>query len=225
MRKVRETLTAEGFDEVTLIGFCGAPWTVICYMIEGGGSRDFEKARHWAAQDPVSFQKLVDIVTDASIEYLSGQVEAGAEALQIFESWGGILDPDQFRRWVISPTQKIVVALKKKYPAIPIIGFPRGAGTLCLDYAKETGIDAISLDYTIDPQWAAQHLQPIIPVQGNLDPVRLLSGGDALEEGMKSIYTAFAGKPFIFNLGHGVIKETEIAHVERLTKIVRGWSV
>lgn len=221
--RVREILSKEGFEETTLIGFCGSPWTVICYMLEGESSRDFEAARRWALRDPASFQKLVDIVTEASIDYLSGQVEAGAEALQLFDSWSGILDQDQFARWVIAPSKKIVVALKKKYPHIPLIGFPRGTGTFALPYAKETGVDCIGLDYTVDPAWAAENLQPILPVQGNLDPVRLLAGGASLEEGLAKIYESFGGKPFIFNLGHGVIKETDIAHVERLTEIVRGW--
>lgn len=223
--RVRGMLIEEGFEDVALIGFCGSPWTVICYMVEGGGSRDFESARRWALRDPAVFQKLVDIVTDASIEYLSGQVDAGAEVLQLFESWGGILDPEQFDRWVIAPTKKIVAAMKKKYPDIPIIGFPRGAGTLCLPYAQETGIDCIALDTTIDPEWVVEHLLPLLPVQGNLDPVRLLAGGNALEIGMKNIQKSFEGKNFIFNLGHGVIKETPVEHVEQLRDIVRGWAV
>lgn len=220
---VRSKLTDEGFHETTLIGFCGSPWTVACYMVEGGGSRDFEKPRRWALKDPQGFQKLIDIVTEASIEYLSGQIDAGAEVIQLFDSWAGILDPDQFAKWVIAPTKKIVSAIKEKYPNIPIIGFPRGAGTLSLDYAKQTGIDCIGLDYTVDPKWAAEHLCPLLPVQGNLDPARLLSGGIALEDGMKAIFEAFRGKDFIFNLGHGVIKETDITNVERLSEIVRGW--
>lgn len=221
--RVREMLSAEGFDDVTLIGFCGAPWTVICYMLEGKGSRDFEGARKWALRDPESFQQLVDIVTESSIEYLSGQVDAGAEALQLFDSWSGILDRDQFAKWVIAPTKKIVGVMKKRYPHIPIIGFPRGAGTFAVDYAKQTGVDCIGLDYAIDPEWAAQNLQSVLPVQGNLDPVRLLAGGQSLQEGLAEIYRAFGEKPFIFNLGHGVIKETDIENVQALTDIVRGW--
>lgn len=221
--RVRAMLAEEGFHETTLIGFCGSPWTVACYMVEGGGSRDFERPRRWALTDPEGFQKLIDIVMDASIEYLSGQIDAGAEAIQLFDSWAGILDPDQFSKWVIAPTKRIVSAMKEKYPHIPIIGFPRGAGTLSLAYAKETGVDCIGLDYTIDPVWAAENLCSLLTVQGNLDPARLLAGGAALEDGMAAIYGSFAGKNFIFNLGHGVIKETDIAHVEQLTKIVRSW--
>lgn len=222
---VREKLVQEGREQTTMIGFAGSPWTVICYMAEGGGSRDFEAARRWALQDPASFQKLVDIVTKATITYLSGQIRAGAEAIQLFESWAGLLGPDQFRRWIIEPNKTIVAALKRDFPHIPVIGFPKGAGLLMLDYAKNTGIDAIGVDHTVDPLWAAQNLQPLMPVQGNLDPVRLLVGGAALDEGLETIRSTMGQYPFIFNLGHGIIKETAIENVQRLTDTVRGWTV
>jgi uroporphyrinogen decarboxylase len=222
--RVRKMLSDEGFDEVALIGFSGGVWTVICYMLEGHGSRDFEAARRWALRDPASFQQLVDIVSEATIEYLCGQVEAGVEALQIFESWGGILDPDQFARWVIAPTKKIIDAVKAKHPNVPIIGFPRGAGVQSLAYAKNTSIDAIGIDYTLDPKWAVENLQTLMPVQGNLDPVRLLAGGKALEDGLHTIHETLGQGPFIFNLGHGVIKSTDVENVQHLTDIVRGWS-
>ena len=221
----REKMAAESFDETTLIGFCGSPWTVACYMIEGGGSRDFEAARRWALRDPSSFQKLVDILVAASCTYLGGQIKAGAEAIQLFDSWSGVLDPDEFHRWVIEPTKTIRSYLKTNFPDVPVIGFPRGAGVLAKDYAKLTGVDCIGLDQMMDPYWAAENLQTILPVQGNLDPVRLLCGGDALEKGMTRIHDAFSSGAFIFNLGHGVIKETRIEHVEKLRDIVRGWAV
>jgi len=223
VRQVREKLKKEKFDWVATIGFCGSPWTVICYMIEGGGSKDFEAARRWALRDPKSFQKLVDLVTAASIAYLAGQIKAGAEVIQLFESWAGILDGDEFRRWIIEPTKTITTYLKKNYPHVPVIGFPRTGSAMIVEYAKDTGIDAISLDYTIDPVWAAQNLQPILPVQGNLDPVRLLTGGEALESGMKRIFSALIDHPFIFNLGHGVIKETKPEHVAELADMVWAW--
>lgn len=223
--RTREMLSSEKFDETTLIGFCGSPWTVICYMIEGRGSKDFESARRWALRDPASFQKLVDIVAEASCLYLAGQIRAGAEVIQLFESWAGLLDAQEFKRWVIAPTKKIRDYLEQNFPHIPVIGFPRGAGALMLDYASETGIDCIGLDQMMDPHWAAQNLQTLLPVQGNLDNVRLLAGGAALEEGLGNIHAAFKGRPWIFNLGHGVIKETDVANVEKLRDIVKGWSV
>lgn len=222
--RTRDRMAKEGFDETALIGFCGSPWTVICYMIEGKGSRDFDRARQWALTDPKSFQTLTNIVVEASVKYLSGQIRAGAEAIQLFDSWSGVLDSDQFQRWVIEPTKTIVAALKKDFLHIPVIGFPRGAGIKTISYAHQTGIDCIGLDQTIDPAWAAHHLQSILPVQGNLDNVRLLAGGKALDDGLRDIYEALGKHPFIFNLGHGVIKETDIAHIEHLAKTVKGWT-
>jgi uroporphyrinogen decarboxylase len=221
--RVRDKLCQEKFDETALIGFCGSPWTVICYMIEGQGSKDFEAARRWALHDPESFQKLVDIVTEASCIYLTGQIRAGAEAIQLFDSWSGLLDAGEFHKWVIAPTKKIRKYLKDNFPDIRIIGFPRGAGVLSTDYVKDTGVDCIGLDQTISPGWAVKNLQTLLPVQGNLDPIRLLCGGAALEEGLETIYKAFSGRPWIFNLGHGVIKETDISHIEKLRDITRGW--
>lgn len=223
--KTRDLMAQEGFDETTLIGFCGSPWTVICYMVEGHGSRDFDKARQWALKDPKTFQELTDIVVEASVKYLSGQIRAGAEVIQLFDSWSGVLDSDQFLRWVIQPTKKIVDAIKKDFPHVPVIGFPRGAGIKTVAYAKQTGVDCVGLDQTIDPAWAEHHLQSFIPVQGNLDNVRLLTGGKALDDGLRDIQQTLAKKPFIFNLGHGVIKETDIANVEQLAKTVKGWTL
>ncbi len=225
VERTREKMRNEGFDETTLIGFCGSPWTVACYMVEGGGSRDFESARRWALQDPAGFQNLIDILVEASCIYLAGQIKAGAEVIQLFESWAGILDAAEFKKWVIAPTKKIRAYLKENFPDTPVIGFPRGAGAMMVNYAQETGIDAIGIDQMTDPSWAAQNLQSRLPVQGNLDPIRLLAGGIALEEGLEKIRICFSGKPFILNLGHGIIKETPIEHVTKLRDIVRGWTV
>lgn len=216
-----QKMKSEGFIETALIGFSGSPWTVICYMIEGHGSKDFAKARLWALQNPLSFQTLVDIVIEASCIYLSGQIKAGAEVVQLFESWSGVLDSTEFKKWVITPTKKIRDYLKTNHPDIPVIGFPRGAGVLVKSYSVETGIDCIALDQMVSPEWAVDNLQGHIPVQGNLDPVRLLVGGKALEDDAERIISNFEKLPFVFNLGHGIIKETPISHVEKLSNIIR----
>jgi len=215
--RVKAGLMAENFLQTSLIGFCGSPWTVACYMIEGGGSRDFEKARAWSYSNRKSFERLMDVLVEASIRYLSGQVRAGAEIVQLFDSWAGILDRQSFLDWVITPTKKIIATLKKEHPTIPIIGFPRGAGVFLQSYAGETGIDGLGLDYGVDCAWAARTLPSDIILQGNLDPLRLLTGGDTLFNEMENIYNSLAPRGFIFNLGHGVIKQTPVDHVSRLT--------
>ncbi|MCB1556686.1 MAG: uroporphyrinogen decarboxylase [Alphaproteobacteria bacterium] len=220
--KIREELKAEGFDQTALIGFAGAPWTVATYMVEGSGSKEFLHVKGWAYRDPAGFQKLIDIVTETTIHYLSRQAESGAEALQLFDSWAGVLDEKQFARWVIAPTKKIIAALKRIHPDIPIIGFPRGAGFLYERYARETGVDALGLDQTV-PLAQATALQKICPVQGNLDPACLLSGGPEMEARITEILTALSDGPFIFNLGHGVIKDTPVVHVERLARIIEAF--
>jgi len=225
IKLTREKLMAEKFDRTTLIGFCGSPWTVACYMVQGHGGSDFNKATSWAKEHPESFQKLINILTAASCIYLSAQINAGVEAVQLFESHAGLLEGDQFEKWVIEPTHKIGEYLKDFHGDIPVIGFPRNAGKATLDYALETLIDCVGLDYDADLAWAAKEITPHMPVQGNLDPAMLLAGGAALEQGLEKIRITLEGKPFIFNLGHGVIKETPVEHVEQLTRIVRGWSV
>lgn len=220
---IRQGFAQEGFDQTALIGFAGAPWTVICYMVEGQATRDFIRAKQWAAADPKSFGTLVDIVTKATIHYLRRQADAGAEALQIFDSWAGVLDEDEFRRWSMGPVKIIAAALKETHPDIPLIGFPRGAGLLYEDYAQKTGVHAVSIDYQLPVSWAAKTLQPYCPVQGNLDPVRLLAGGTALEKGVEKIMETLSGRPFIFNLGHGIHKDTPPDHVKKLVQLVRGY--
>lgn len=210
--------------ECALIGFSGAPWTVATYMIEGGSSRDFAKTKMWAYRDPNGFQKLIDILVDATADYLTAQVDAGAEALQIFDSWAGALDEAGFRQWSIAPIKAIVAKVRDRHPQIPIIGFPRGAGPLYAEFAGETGVNAVSLDQGLPAAWAAETLQGSVTTQGNLDPMALLAGGAALDGAVDHILDAFSGGPHVFNLGHGIIKETPPEHVTRLVSRIRGTS-
>ncbi|MFA5593003.1 MAG: uroporphyrinogen decarboxylase [Micavibrio sp.] len=224
VERVRGLLQAEWFDDVTLIGFCGSPWTVACYMVEGGSSPDFSHTRSLAKTDPDFFAALIDLVTEASCLYLEGQIKAGAETLQLFDSWAGLVDADDFTRWVIDPAKKIRAFIKQNYPHIPVIGFPRGCAKPLLErYAQETGVDCIGLGQEADRGWAAQTLQPLMPVQGNLDPVLLRGGGAALEGEIERICADFGNTPFIFNLGHGIHKETPIENVTRLSSKIREW--
>ena len=219
VRLVREELGAE----TTLLGFAGSPWTVATYMIAGQGSRDQQAARIMAYRDPAALQAIADAIVAVTVEYLSGQVEAGAEAVQLFDSWAGSLAPTEFERWVIAPNAKIVGAFKARHPDVPVIGFPKGAGEKLPAYARETGVDAVGIDETVDPAWAARELPAGMPVQGNLDPLLLLAGGDQLDSASRRILDAFSSRSHVFNLGHGIDKETPIAHVERLLEVVRGW--
>ncbi len=210
--------------ETTLLGFAGSPWTVATYMVAGEGSRDHHDTRAMAYRDPSAFQAIIDAITDVTIEYLSGQVEAGAEGLQLFDSWSGSLAPAQFERWVIAPNAKIAAEMQRRYPNVPVIGFPKGAGEKLAAYARETGVNAVGVDETIDPLWAARELPANMPVQGNLDPLLLLSGGADLETQTIRVLEAFADRPHVFNLGHGIGQFTPIEHVEALLKVVRAWS-
>src|SRR5690606_3149352 len=218
VRLVRQQLG----NETTLLGFAGSPWTVATYMIAGQGSRDHRAARLPADSDPAAPQAILDAIVTASVDYLSGQIEAGAEAVQLFDSWAGSLAPAEFERWVIAANAAIVSALKARHPNTPVIGFPKGSGEKLPAYARETGVDAVGIDETIDPRWAARELPAGMPVQGNLDPLLLLAGGDQLEAAARRILDAFAERPHVFNLGHGIDKTTPIAHVERLLEVVRG---
>jgi uroporphyrinogen decarboxylase len=207
--------------EVALIGFAGSPWTVATYMVEGGTSRDFQTIRLWAYGDPEGFSTLIDLLVTATIEHLSAQIEAGVEIVQLFDTWAGILPEAAFRRFVIEPTRRIVAALSSRHPGIPIIGFPRSAGLLAEAYATETGVTAISLDATMPLSVARDRLQALRPVQGNLDPLLLVVGGDAMAAQARAILNTLAGGPFIFNLGHGIVPQTPPEHVQRLVDIVR----
>ena len=219
----RQKLKDEKLNDTALIGFAGSPWTVACYMIEGGGSKTFVKTKKWAETDPQSFQKLIDILVQATSAYLIKQIEAGAQIIQLFDSWAGLLGKEEFEKWAIEPTAKIIQAVRVTYPDIPVIGFPREAGENAISYAQKTGIQAIGMDYSMEPEWARDHLQSLLPVQGNLDPSILLEGGEALKRQAHKILEIFADKPFIFNLGHGVIKETPPEHVMQLCEIIRNF--
>jgi uroporphyrinogen decarboxylase len=207
--------------DVTLLGFCGAPWTVATYVIAGEGTPDQAPARIFAYRHPAAFAALIDRLTNASIEYLVRQLQAGADAVQIFDTWAGVLPPEEFRRWSMEPTQKIVAGVRKTIPYARIIGFPRGASSMLPLYAHHTDVDAVGLDWMIDKTFARYQVQRLKPVQGNLDPLVLLAGGDALDRAVDDVLAAFADGPFIFNLGHGILPETPIGNVERMIKRVR----
>jgi uroporphyrinogen decarboxylase len=207
----------------TLIGFAGAPWTLATYLAQGHGSSDQRAAKLWGYRDPVAFDALLDRLADAVVRHLAGQIDAGADVVQIFESWGSGLPDAMFTRWVIAPTKKIVSALRTKHPKARIIGFPRAT---TLDgyerYARETGVDVVSIDTAAPMAWAAKTLAPKVGIQGNLDPIVLIAGGKALDDAVDYILAATKDVPFIFNLGHGILQETPIAHVEQLVARVRG---
>ncbi len=207
----------------TMLGFAGSPWTVATYMVAGEGSRDQHQTRAMAYRDPGAFQAIIDAITEVTIEYLIGQILAGAEAVQLFDSWSGSLAPAEFERWVIAPNARIVAALAARFPQVPVIGFPKGAGEKLPAYARETGVNALGLDETIDPLWAAAALPVGLPVQGNLDPLLLIAGGPELERQATRILEAFVDRPHVFNLGHGIDQTTPLEHVGELLSLVRGW--
>jgi len=217
VRLVKPQLSAA----TTFLGFAGSPWTVATYMIAGQGSREQAEARTLAYADPGKMHAILDLVAQVTVDYLSGQIAAGVDAVQLFDSWAGSLSPDQFERFVIARTAWIVAELKKRHPDVPVIGFPKGAGGKLGAYARETGIDAIGLDETVDPFWANRELPDGLPVQGNLDPLALLAGGEPMRTAVARILDALGHRPHIFNLGHGIGKETPIAHVEELVELVR----
>ncbi|MEA3017685.1 MAG: uroporphyrinogen decarboxylase [Sphingomonadales bacterium] len=224
LRPIYETVTkvkAALPAPTTFLGFAGSPWTVATYMVAGRGSKEQAEARRLAYADAARFAGIIDAVTSATVDYLCGQIEAGVEAVQLFDSWAGSLAPAQFERWVIAPTAAIVAALKARHPDVPVIGFPKGAGGKLPAYARETGVDAVGLDESVDPVWAAAALPAGLPVQGNLDPLALIAGGEALEHGVRRIISALEGRPHVFNLGHGILPDTPIPHVERLLELVR----
>lgn len=207
--------------EVTMLGFAGSPWTVATYMVAGQGSKDQSAARSLAYRDPEAFQSLIDAIEAATVEYLLGQIDAGAEAVQLFDSWAGSLSPAQFERWVIAPNARLAAAVHEARPGIPVIGFPKGAGAKLPAYARETGVDACGIDETQEASWINAQLPADMPVQGNLDPMLLLAGGAPLDQSIRDICKAFADRPHVFNLGHGIDKTTPIAHVEQLLGTLR----
>jgi uroporphyrinogen decarboxylase len=207
--------------ETTFLGFAGSPWTVATYMVAGKGSKDQSETRRFAYADPAAFGAIIDTIADNTVEYLARQIEAGVDAVQLFDSWSGSLSPAQFERWVIAPTASIVARLHARCPGVPVIGFPKGAGGKLPAYARETGVDAIGLDETVDPVWAHASLPADMPVQGNLDPLALIAGGADLDAAIDRILAAFVDRPHVFNLGHGILPDTPIAHVEQLIARVR----
>ena len=219
VRRVRAGLDADR----TLLGFAGSPWTVATYMVAGEGSRDHHATRALAYRDPSAFQAIIDAIGDVTLDYLAGQIVAGAEAVQLFDSWSGSLAPAEFERWVIAPTARLAAALRQRFPHVPVIGFPKGAGAKLAAYARETGVSAVGLDETIDPVWAHRELPEGMPVQGNFDPVLLEAGGPMIEQRALAILNALAGRPHVFNLGHGIGQHTPIEHIEQLLGVVRSW--
>lgn len=208
--------------QTTFLGFAGSPWTVATYMVAGQGSREQAEARTLAYLDPGKMAAIIARIEALTLDYLSGQVAAGVDAVQLFDSWSGSLAPAEFERWVIAPTARIVDGFRARHPDTPIIGFPKGAGGKLRAYAGETRVDAIGLDETVDPVWANRELPLGLPVQGNLDPLALIAGGDTLADAARRILDAFSGRPHIFNLGHGIQQITPIAHVEQLVALVKG---
>ena len=209
-------------SETTFLGFAGSPWTVATYMVAGQGSKDQGETRRFAYADPKAFGEIVDAIAAMTVDYLASQIANGVEAVQLFDSWAGSLSPAQYERWVIAPNAAIVAKLRARCPGVPIIGFPKGAGGKLPAYARETGVDAVGVDETVDPEWAHANLPDDMPVQGNLDPLALIAGGEALGQATDRILKAFADRPHVFNLGHGILPDTPIAHVEALIARVRG---
>jgi len=208
--------------ETTFLGFAGSPWTVATYMIAGQGSREQAEARTLAYADPGKMDMILDLIATVTVDYLSGQIEAGVEAVQLFDSWAGSLAPAQFERFVIARNAWIVSELKRRHPTVPVIGFAKGAGGKLGAYARETGVDAVGLDETVDPFWANRELPAGLPVQGNLDPLALMAGGAPMRDAALRLLDALGQRPHIFNLGHGIGQYTPIAHVEQLVELVRG---
>jgi uroporphyrinogen decarboxylase len=213
---------AELAPDKCLLGFCGAPWTVASYMVAGRGTPDQAPARLFAARDPQGFGTLIDRLVEASVGYLVRQLEAGADAVQIFDTWAGVLAPGEFERWCIEPVRQIVAQVRARVPEAKIIGFPRGAGTLLGRYIERVPVNAVSLDWTIDRRFARNCVDGHAAVQGNLDPLALVAGGEALDRAVDDVLEGFRDVPLIFNLGHGIVPETPIPHVERMIARVRG---
>ena len=207
--------------ETTFLGFAGSPWTVATYMVRGQGSKDQAEARRMAHAEPERFGALIEAIISATVDYLGDQIDAGVDAVQLFDSWAGSLSPAQFEKWVIAPNAETVRRLKARNPNAVIIGFPKGAGGKLAAYAEGTGVDALGLDETVDPHWANRELPKGLPVQGNLDPLALIAGGDVLKDAVQNILSAFQDRPHIFNLGHGILPDTPIENVELLLNLVR----
>ncbi|MGH6712428.1 MAG: uroporphyrinogen decarboxylase [Bradyrhizobium sp.] len=219
LRRVRRELD----PKIALIGFCGAPWTVATYMVAGQGTPDQGPARMMAYRHPEAFAKIIDTIVENSIQYLLGQLKAGADVLQIFDTWAGVLPPREFQRWSVEPTKRIVEGVRKQVPDAKIIGFPRGAGALLPSYVEATGVNAVSIDWAAEPSLIRNKVQSRVAVQGNLDPLVLIAGGAALDLAIDDVLANYAAGRLIFNLGHGIQPETPIAHVERMVQRVRAY--
>ena len=222
LETVRRVKGALG-PETALLGFAGAPWTVATYMVAGRGSADQAAAKRWAYGDADGFARLIDLLVDATADYLIAQVGAGADAVQIFDSWAGALPAPAFRRWCVDPVRDIVARLKAACPDTPVIGFPRGAGASYAGYAEATGVDAVGLDTAVPVGWAHETLPAGLCVQGNLDPVLLVAGGDAMTDAAKRIIDGFRERPHIFNLGHGITPDVPPEHVAALCVLIRDY--
>jgi uroporphyrinogen decarboxylase len=218
VRRVRSEIAAE----TAFLGFCGAPWTVATYMIAGQGTSDQAPARIFAYEHPDAFQRLIDRLIANSVVYLEKQIDAGVDAVQLFDTWAGVLPPEEFTRWCIEPASAIVAELRRRRPNARVIGFPRGAGAMLEQYVARVPVNAVSIDWTADRTFVRERIQSRVAVQGNLDPLALLAGGEALDRSVDAVMAAFAGGRFIFNLGHGILPATPIAHVERMLRRVRG---
>jgi uroporphyrinogen decarboxylase len=219
LRRVRRELDSN----IALIGFCGAPWTVATYMVAGQGTPDQAPARMMAYRHPEAFTDIIDVLVENSIEYLLGQLAAGADVLQLFDTWAGVLPPREFARWSVEPTRRIVEGVRRHVPDAKIIGFPRGAGALLPGYVEATGVDAVNIDWAAEPSLIRERVQNRVAVQGNLDPLALIAGGKALDSAVDDVLSNYAKGRLIFNLGHGILPETPIAHVERMLKRVRAY--
>ena len=219
-----ERVSDELPDHVCLIGFCGAPWTVATYMVAGRGTADQRPARQAAYRGEEWFERLIDLLVRESVEYLCTQVEAGAEVLQIFDTWAGVLSADLYRRWCIAPIRDIVSGVKARHPEVPVIGFPRGSGVRYLEFVQETGVDGVSVDWMMPLDWVRDNLQPLLTVQGNLDPVVLAAGGSGLDREVELVLNGLDPARHVFNLGHGILPDTPIEHVEKLIERIRSWS-
>ncbi len=219
LRRVRGELD----PKIALIGFCGAPWTVATYMVAGHGTPDQAPARMLAYSEPQAFAKIIDAIVQTSIVYLLGQLAAGADALQIFDTWAGVLPPREFRQWSVEPTRRIVEGVRAKAPNAKIIGFPRGASAQLPLYVEQTKVDAVSIDWTAEPSFMRERVQSKVALQGNLDPLALIAGGAALDRAIDDVLENYAKGRFIFNLGHGILPQTPIAHVEQMVARVRGY--
>ncbi len=219
-----QKISSSDIGKTAIIGFAGAPWTIATYMIEGGPTKTFSKVKGWSYRDPDSFERLINGLVVAITWHLEQQIQAGAEVIQIFDSWAGVLSPKSFHRWVIKPTRQIVQNIKNSYSHIPIIGFPRGAGIGYVDYVNETKVNAVSLDTTVPTRWAAENIPKDCVLQGNLDPDALLNGGIPMLEHIRTILRDFSERNHVFNLGHGVLPTTPINNVETLIKTVKSYN-